>query len=106
MRLTKQQLTQPRMRTLVLAIGLDPADVGEAVRPLIDDPRRTVVVTDALAALGELRALGVGVEHVPGRGSRQAELAGIPYERFLERRLQLIRSERPDPRQVIEAPVP
>ena len=40
------------------------------------------MVTDALAALGELRALGVGVEHVPARGSRQAELAGGAYERL------------------------
>ena len=62
------------------------------------------MVTDALAALGELRALGVGVEHVPARGSRQAELAGVPYEDFLRRRLELIRAERPEPRRVVVAP--
>jgi hypothetical protein len=106
MRLTRQQLTEPRMRTLVLALGIEPDRVADVVRGLIDDPRRTVVVTDSLAALGDLRALGVGVEHVPARGSRQAELAGVPYEEFVERRLDLIRAERPEPRQVIEAPVP
>ena len=67
-------------------------------------PERTLVVTDALAALGELRALGVGVEHVPARGSRQAELAGVPYERVPRRRLELIRAERPKPRRVVVAP--
>jgi hypothetical protein len=69
-----------------------------------------VVVTDALAALGELRALGTGIEHVPGPGSRQAELAGGDYEGFLARRLALIRAERPKPRKVVVAagglPVP
>ena len=43
------------------------------------------MVTDSLAALGALRALGVGVEHVPGPGERQAELAGGAYEEFLGR---------------------
>ena len=62
------------------------------------------MVTDALAALGALRALGVGVEHVPARGSRQAELAGGAYEEFLRRRLELIRAERPEPRRVVVAP--
>ena len=107
-RLTHQQLTKPRARTLVLAIGIDPATATDAVRAAIDEageePRRVVVATDALAALGELRALGVGVEHVPARGSRQAELAGIPYEEFVGRRLELIRAERPEPRRVVVAP--
>ena len=96
------------MRTLVLALGIDPDEVAGAVEAAIaeagEEPRRVLVVTDALAALGELRALGVGVEHVPGRGSRQAELAGGRYERFLARRLELIRAERPEPRRIVVAP--
>ena len=62
------------------------------------------MVTDALAALGAIRALGVGVEHVPGPGSRQAELAGGAYEEFLRRRLELIAAERPRPRVTVVAP--
>ena len=107
-RLGRQQLTEPRMRTLVLALEIDPDEVTGAVEAAIaeagEEPRRVVVVTDALAALGELRALGVGVEHLPGRGSRQAELAGGDYERFRSRRLELIRAERPEPRRIVVAP--
>lgn len=81
-RLTRQQLTQPRARALVLAIGVEQAAVVDAVRTAIaeagEPPQRTLVVTDALSALGELRALGTGIEHIPARGSREAELAGVP----------------------------
>ena len=70
----------------MLAVGIEPDQAPAAVEAALaeagESPRRTLVVTDALAALGELRALGVGVEHVPA-GSRQAELAGGPYEEFL-----------------------
>ena len=63
----------------------------------------TLVVTDSLA-LGPLRALGVGIEHVPGRAERQPELAGGTYEDFLRRRLDLILAERPKPRRTVVAP--
>ncbi len=106
-RLTKQQLTKPRARALVVAVGIPPSEVVEAVRAAIaeagEPPEATLVVTDALEALGELRALGTGIEHVPGPGTRQAELAGGPYEAFLARRLDLIRAERPRPRRVVVA---
>jgi hypothetical protein len=112
-RLGKQQLTKPRARAFVLAFEID-GDVAAAVRAGIDQtgerPERVVVVTDALAALGEIRALGCGVEHIPARGSREAELAGGAYEQFRARRLELIRSERPQPRRTVVAaggaPVP
>jgi hypothetical protein len=106
-RLTKQQLTKPRAKALVLAIGIDEATVVDAVRAAIaeagESPERTLVVTDALAKLGDMRALGAGVEHVPARGSREAELAGVPYDRFLAARLELIGAERPKPRRVVVA---
>ena len=106
-RLTSQQLTKPRAKALILAIGIEPDEVADAVRAAVaeagDRPERTLVVTDALAKLGELRALGVGIEHIPARGSREAELAGVPYERFLATRLELIRAERPKPRRVVVA---
>ena len=107
-RLTRQQLTEPRARALVLAVGIEPEHAPDAVEAALaeagESPRRTLVVTDALAALGAIRALGVGVEHVPGPGSRQAQLAGGPYEEFLRRRLALIAAERPRPRVTVVAP--
>ncbi len=69
MRLTTQQLTKPRARALVFAVGVPPDEVVDAVTAAVaeagEPAARTLVVTDALGALGELRALGVGVEHVP-----------------------------------------
>ena len=107
-RLTKQQLTQPRLRALVIALAIPDAEVAAAVRAAIahagEPPERTLVVTDALGALAELRELGTGIEHLPRRGSRQAELAGADYEAFARRRLELIRAERPAPRRVVVAP--
>ena len=113
LRLTRQQLTKPRARALVLAIGIPddelPAALMAALAEANERPERTLVVTDSLA-LGRLRELGVGIEHVPGRDSRQAEIAGVPYEEFLGRRLELIRAERPRSRRVVVAqggaPVP
>jgi len=106
-RLAKQQLTKPRARALVLAVGIRPAEVAVAVRDAMDElgerPERTLVVTDALAALGELRALGVGVEHIPAAGSREAELGASRYEDFVAARLALIRAERPRPRSAVAA---
>ncbi len=107
-RLSRQQLTKPRARALVLAVGIADEEVADAVASAVatadEDPERTLVVTDSLAALPALRALGVGIEHVPRRGSRQAELAGIPYDDFLRGRLELIRAERPEPGHVVVAP--
>ena len=67
-------------------------------------PERVLLVTDALQELGAIRALGCGVEHVPARGSREAELAGGEYEAFRAARLELILAERPKPRRTIVAP--
>jgi hypothetical protein len=90
-----------------VAIGID-GDVPDAVRSVLaqipERPERVLVITDQLAALPGLRALGVGIEHVPAAGSRQAELAGMPYERFVRRRLELIAAERPRPRRTLAAP--
>lgn len=106
-RLTRQQLTKPRSRTVILALGLDPAEVPGAVRRALAEsgerPPRALVITDALGALGELRALGVGIEHVPARGERQAEIAAGSYDDFVNARLELILAERPQPRQTIRA---
>jgi UDP:flavonoid glycosyltransferase YjiC (YdhE family) len=106
-RLGRQQLTQPRPRTWIVAIGID-GDVPDAVRSVLaqipERPERALAITDQLAALPGLRALGVGIEHVPAAGSRQAELAGMPYERFVRRRLELIAAERPRPRRTLAAP--
>lgn len=106
-RLTRQQLTQPRARTVVLAVGIADDAVADAVSTALEqtgeDPERTLVVTDSLA-LGPLRELGVGIEHVPARGERQPELAGGAYEDFLRGRLELICAERPKPRRMVVAP--
>jgi len=106
--LGKQQLTQPRTRTVVAALELPDERVGGAVREALEGsserPGRVLVITDALGTLGELRTLGVGVEHVPARGERQAELAATSYEEFLRRRVERILAERPRPRRVLVAP--
>jgi hypothetical protein len=107
-RLTRQQLTQPRTRTVVAALGLPAEEVPGAVREALaetnEEPARVLVITDALDALSPLRSLGVGVEHVPARGERQAELAAGSYEDFVRTRVALILSERPRPRRVLVAP--
>ena len=63
----------------LVAIGIDGDAVVGAVEAAMtttgERPERTLVVTDALSALGPLRALGVGVEHVPAAGSREADVA-------------------------------
>ena len=105
-RIARQTLTRPRSRVHVLALGL-PAERHEgAVEAVLADldaaPGQVLVVTDRLDFTGLLRA-GVGFEHVPAAGSRQAELAGVGYERFRAGRLALIRARRPRPRRVLEA---
>lgn len=104
-RITRQALTRPAARVHVLALGL-PAERHErelerTLQALDERPERVLVITDRLDLAPLLRA-GVGIEHVPDAGSRQAELAGVPYERFREERLRLIRARRPRPRRVVE----
>jgi hypothetical protein len=65
-----------------------------------DPPRRVLVVTDSLA-IGSAWRLDAGIEHVPGPGERQAELAGVGYEEFLRRRLALVLAHRPRFRRVL-----
>jgi hypothetical protein len=107
LRLGRQQLTKPRVRALVVAVGIPDDDLPAALMAALAEaderPERTLVVTDSLQ-LGRLRELGVGIEHVPRRGSRLAEVAGVPYDEFLRRRLELIRAERPEPRRTVVAP--
>lgn len=106
MRLGRQVVTQPRPRTLIFALGLRGEELERGVqatrRQTPDPPERTLVVTDSLE-LGPLRRMGVGVEHVPAPGERQAELAGGDYEDFLQSRIGLILAERPRPRRVLQA---
>lgn len=106
-RLARQQLTQPRPRTAILAVGRPEGETAEAVRAALDQtpdpPERTLVITDALGELPALRALGVGIEHVPASGEHQAELAGGDYDDFLRRRIELILAERPRPRRTLTA---
>ena len=106
-RLGKQQLTKPRARTVIYALEVQGDVVAAVQRAMAESgerPERVLVVTDALADLGAVRALGTGVEHVPARGSRQADLAGGDYESFRAKRLELIAAERPKPRAAVVAP--
>lgn len=105
-RLVRQTLgrTRTRARTHVLALGLGAdgqAELERALAALDEPPERVLVVTDRLDLAPLVRA-GVGFEHVPGPGSRQAELAGVPYEAFRERRLELIRAHRPRPKRTLD----
>ena len=78
-----------------------PRTVARLVRQTLTLPRpRTLVVTDSLEIRNVWR-LGVGLEHIPGPGERQAELAGLEYPAFARRRLELILAHRPRPRRVI-----
>ena len=99
-----QTLRRPAARTLVLAPGVDAERLERAVRALLTEGERAeriLVVIDSLALLRPLRELGVGVEHVPGEGSRAAELGGEPWSRFFASRLGAILAERPRPRRVV-----
>jgi UDP-N-acetylglucosamine--N-acetylmuramyl-(pentapeptide) pyrophosphoryl-undecaprenol N-acetylglucosamine transferase len=112
-RLGRQLVMKPPTRAIILAFEID-GDVAAAVREAIETggekPNRVLVVTDALQELGALRALGCGVEHIPARGSREAEIAGGTYEAFRAARLELVCAERPKPRRIVVAaggaPVP
>jgi hypothetical protein len=97
-RLGSQSVSLPRLRTLVVALGVDGEELerglGVALEGTPDPPQRVLVVTDSLA-IGSLRQHGVAVEHVPAANDRQAALAGGGYEPFLRRRLGLILAHRP-----------
>ncbi len=79
-RLTRQQLSKPRARALVLAVGIADEQVAGAVARAVasadEDPERTLVVTDSLAALARAaRARGRGRARpraglAPGRARR------------------------------------
>ncbi|HEY8466421.1 MAG TPA: glycosyltransferase [Solirubrobacterales bacterium] len=100
-----QTALRPAARTLVLAPGVDAERLAAEVRALLaagERPERTLVVIDSLEALGPLRALGVGIEHVPGAGSRAAALSGLEWPEFFAARLGAILAERPRPRRVVE----
>ncbi len=104
-RLTRQQLTEPRPRTVIEAFDLGAGTIEAVARALEatpDAPERVLVITDSLE-FAALRALGVGFEHVPPAGSRQAELAGGEYEAFRDRRVALALAERPRPRRRLSA---
>ena len=97
-RLGSQSVSLPRLRTLVVALGVEGEElergVGAALEGTPDPPERVLVVTDSLA-IGSLRRRGVAVEHVPAANERQATLAGGDYGPFLRRRLGLILAQRP-----------
>jgi len=101
-RLVRQTLTLPRPRTLILAMGADPEELERGIAEALQevDPERALVVTDSLEIRNVWR-LGVGLEHIPGPGERQAELAGVDYPAFARRRLDLIMAHRPRIRRVI-----
>jgi hypothetical protein len=101
-RLTRQTLTLPRPTTIVLAFDADETAVRNALNDAEELPEQVLVVTDSLA-LGDVWRAGTGVEHIPGRGERQAELAGADYEEFRRRRLGLILAGRPRFRRAIPA---
>ena len=97
-RLGLQLLSLPRLRTLILGLGVEGDELERGVRAALervsDPPERVLVVTDSLA-IGSLRRAGVAVEHVPAPGERQAALAGGDYGSFLRRRLGLVLAQRP-----------
>jgi len=96
-RLGSQSVSLPRLRTLVVALGVEGEElergVGAALEQTPDPPERVLVVTDSLA-IGSVRRAGVAVEHVPAPGERQVTLAGDDYGPFLRRRLGLILAQR------------
>jgi hypothetical protein len=93
-RLTRQTISLPRPRTIVLAFDADEGAIKDALRRAGDPPERMLVVTDSLA-IGDVWRAGTGVEHVPGPGERQAQLAESDYAAFRRRRLGLIVAGRP-----------
>lgn len=103
-RLARQVLTRPRLRTVVIALGLEGDGLARELGPTLDRigerPGRVLVITDRLD-FDPLLGAGVGFEHVPGRTERQVEIAGVSYDELLGRRLRLILAERPRPRRVV-----
>jgi UDP:flavonoid glycosyltransferase YjiC (YdhE family) len=101
-RLVRQTLTLPRPRTLILALGAGAQELERGITEALQEvePERALVVTDSLE-IRDVWRLGVGLEHIPASGERQAELAGVDYPAFARRRLELILAHRPRPRRVI-----
>jgi len=103
-RLGGQILRRPRMRAVALALGLAEGELARRLESALDGvpyrPEQVLVITDRME-FGPLLAAGVGFEHLPAPGERQAELADVPYQAFLRRRLGLILAERPRPRRVL-----
>lgn len=92
------------MRAVVLALGLGEGELERRLPVVLEAipyrPAQVLVITDELD-FAPLLAAGVGFEHVPAPGERQAELAGVPYEQFVRRRLALILAGRPRPRRLL-----
>jgi hypothetical protein len=103
-RIGRQVLTRPRPRTLLIALGLGREGLAREVQGALERtgerPERALVITDTLD-YAPLLAAGVGFEHLPGPGCRQAELAGVPYGEFRLERLRAILAARPRPRRVL-----
>jgi hypothetical protein len=93
-RLARQTVAPAGPRVLVLAFGADEGAIRGALGRAAEPPERILLVTDSLA-IGDVWRAGTGVEHVPGAGERQAELAGTDYAEFRRRRLGLILAGRP-----------
>ncbi len=104
LRIGGQILRRPRMRAVVLALGLGEGELERRLPVVLEAipyrPAQVLVITDELD-FAPLLAAGVGFEHVPAPGERQAELAGVPYEQFVRRRLALILAGRPRPRRLL-----
>jgi UDP:flavonoid glycosyltransferase YjiC (YdhE family) len=100
----KQTITRPPPRTVIVALDVGPGGMEAALERGLaetpDPPERVLVATDSLE-LGALREAGVGHEHVPARGERQAQLAGGAYEDFAAERLRLILAERRRPKRLL-----
>jgi UDP:flavonoid glycosyltransferase YjiC (YdhE family) len=99
-----QTVRRPPARTVVLALGTDPAELEHALprtlRDTSDPPERVLVITDCLN-FAALRRAGVGYEQIPAQGELQPRLAGGSYDEFVRGRLALILAERPVPRRVL-----
>ena len=104
-RVATQAARRPRIRVVVLALGLAAEEFERRVEAALaeagEPPERILVVTDRLEFRGLLRA-GAGFEHVPAAGERQPELAGGSHEDFRRTRLELILARRPRPRRVVD----
>jgi hypothetical protein len=103
-RLARQIVRRPRVRTVVIALGLEGPELDRELHAALErigvPPEQVLVITDRLD-FATLLAAGVGFEHLPAATSRQADLAGAPTEAFLRQRIALIAAHRPRPHHVI-----